>query len=248
MKELQVKCQAVAVGKGIFEMQGIKILITRLSISRAKKINKLNSQTDFKEVSSFCKNGIVLLCQREWAVFHAFIFNMQTKECILHTASSSEALYMEETACMFLFHWEVTVYSEHLTEIFLTCRTFFFTSSEHKSWHLHWAFPRSAWKAAGFLFFLHYCRNAMKMYLLTIRIETAWTSSLFGKGSSNFFSNHFSSSLKWKYSLSLFAAELFVVLFSGLQRGYFFPSRYTSQQNLISSASVEFTLPILIEG
>lgn len=91
MKELQVKCQAVAVGKGIFEMQGIKILITRLSISRAKKINKLNSQTDFKEVSSFCKNGIVLLCQREWAVFHAFIFNMQTKECILHTASSSEA-------------------------------------------------------------------------------------------------------------------------------------------------------------
>lgn len=126
MKELQVKCQAVAVGKGIFEMQGIKILITRLSISRAKKINKLNSQTDFKEVSSFCKNGIVLLCQREWAVFHAFIFNMQTKECILHTASSSEALYMEETAYMFLFHWEVTVYSEHLTEIFLTCRTFFF--------------------------------------------------------------------------------------------------------------------------
>lgn len=65
MKELQVKYQAVAVGKGIFEMQGIKILITRLSISRAKKINKLNSQTDFKEVSSFCKNGIVLLCQRE---------------------------------------------------------------------------------------------------------------------------------------------------------------------------------------
>lgn len=56
MKELQVKCQAVAVGKGIFEMQGIKIQITRLSISRAKKINKLNSQTDFKEVSSFCKN------------------------------------------------------------------------------------------------------------------------------------------------------------------------------------------------
>lgn len=40
MKELQVKYQAVAVGKGIFEMQGIKILITRLSISRAKKINK----------------------------------------------------------------------------------------------------------------------------------------------------------------------------------------------------------------
>lgn len=109
----------------------IKILITRLSISRAKKINKLNSQTDFKEVSSFCKNGIVLLCQCEWAVFHAFIFNMQTKECILHTASSSEALYMEETAYMFLFHWEVTVYSEHLTEIFLTCRTFFF--------YLQWA-------------------------------------------------------------------------------------------------------------
>lgn len=131
---------------------------------------------------------------------------------------------------------------------FLNLQNFFFTSGEQKSWHLLWAFPRSAWKAARFLFFLHYCRNAMKMYLLTIKIETVWTSHLFGKGSSNFSSNHFSSSLKWKYSLSLFAAELFVVLFSGLQRGYFFPRRYTSQQNLISSASVEFTLPILIEG
>lgn len=52
--------------------------------------------------------------------------------------------------------------------------------------------------------------------------------------------------VKITVSSSLFAAELFCPLV--LQRGYFSLHRFTPRQNLISSASVEFTSPILIEG
>lgn len=145
--------------------------------------------------------------------------------CILWGTDYSHAgaLYSGETwTCTFVFHWEVTVYAEHLTKNFLTCRPFFFTSSEHKTWHLHSAFlllgrkPSSCsccitavtpWK------FTHYRCNLLTIRLNRMNISSVWRQRL-GFLLQLFF---FFIIIKIKVSSSLFCSWVFL---SSCSRGY----------------------------
>lgn len=90
--------------------------------------------------------------------------------------------------------------------------------------------------------FTHYRCN-----LLTIRLNRM-SISLARQQQLRFFSSSPPPSLRLQCPRPCLRQSFFVLLFTGLQRGYFSLHRFTPRQNLISSASVEFTSPILIEG
>lgn len=101
-------------------------------------------------------------------------------ECTLHTARQRLQLQRQHVRLFFLR--EVTVYAQPLTKKFLTCRPFCFTSSEHKTWHLHSAFlalgrkpsSRSCCVAVTPWKLTHYHSSLLTIRLHRMNVSSVW--------------------------------------------------------------------------